>query len=82
MTIMLGVWCVFRILYITAIMHWRHEIVYVYWAYPITWAISSVIYLFYFLFSNWQDGFDPQPELPEHKHHHHLFHHHHHHHHR
>ena len=80
MTIMLGVWCVFRILYITAIMHWRHEIVYVYWAYPITWAISSVIYLFYFLFSNWQDGFDPQPELPEHKHHHHLFHHHHHHH--
>ena len=30
MTIMLGVWCVFRILYITAIMHWRHEIVYVY----------------------------------------------------
>ena len=81
MTIMLGVWCVFRILYITAIMHWRHEIVYVYWAYPITWAISSVIYLFYFLFSNWQDGFDPQPELPEHKHHHHLFHHHHHHHH-
>ena len=81
MTIMLGVWCVFRILYITAIMHWRHEIVYVYWAYPITWAISSVIYLFYFLFSNWQDGFDPQPELPEDKHHHHLFHHHHHHHH-
>ena len=80
MTIMLGVWCVFRILYITVIMHWRHEIVYVYWAYPITWAISSVIYLFYFLFSNWQDGFDPQPELPEHKHHHHLFHHHHHHH--
>ena len=74
MTIMLGVWCVFRILYITAIMHWRHEIVYVYWAYPITWAISSVIYLFYFLFSNWQDGFDPQPELPEHKHHHHHFH--------
>ena len=77
MTIMLGVWCVFRIFYITLMMQWRHEIIYVYWAYPITWAISSVIYLFYFLFSNWQNGFDPKPELPEHKHHHHfhLFHH-------
>ena len=53
-------------------MQWRHEIVYVYWAYPITWAISSVIYLFYFLLSNWQDGFDPQPEGEGHKHHHHF----------
>ena len=42
MSIMLGVWCVFRILYITVMMQWRHEIVYVYWAYPITWAISSM----------------------------------------
>ena len=72
MSIMLGVWCVFRILYITVMMQWRHEIVYVYWAYPITWAISSVIYLFYFLLSNWQDGFDPQPEGEGHKHHHHF----------
>ena len=77
MTIMLGVWCVFRIFFITLMMQWRHEIIYVYWAYPITWAISSVIYLFYFLFSNWQNGFDPKPEEPEGKHHHHfhLFHH-------
>ena len=72
MSFMLGVWCVFRILYITVMMQWRHEIVYVYWAYPITWAISSVIYLFYFLLSNWQDGFDPQPEGEGHKHHHHF----------
>ena len=72
MSIMLGVWCVFRILYITVMMQWRHEFVYVYWAYPITWAISSVIYLFYFLLSNWQDGFDPQPEGEGHKHHHHF----------
>ena len=35
-------------------------------------AISSVIYLFYFLLSNWQDGFDPQPEGEGHKHHHHF----------
>lgn len=60
MTIMLAVWCVLRIAYISVIMGIRHEIQYVYWAYPITWAISSVIYLFYYLFSDWIHGFDKQ----------------------
>ena len=39
-----------------------HQIVYVYWAYPLTWALSSVIYFLYFRFSHWQDGFDAKPE--------------------
>ena len=34
-------------------MHIFGEIVYIYWAYPLTWATSSVIYLVYFLFSDW-----------------------------
>lgn len=58
MCVMLSVWCVIRILYIMAVMHLTGEIGYIYWAYPITWAISSVIYLIYYLRSDWVHGFE------------------------
>ena len=58
MFIMLGVWCVFRILYITVAMKIDHNIVLLFWAYPITWTISSVIYLIYYKRSDWIHGFD------------------------
>ena len=61
MCIMLAVWCVLRIAYITIVMHYVHEIQYIYWAYPLTWSISSVIYLLYYLFSDWIHGFDKRP---------------------
>ena len=60
MLIMFSVWCVLRVAYIAVVMRLFGEIGYIYWAYPITWAISSVIYLFYFLFSDWIHGFDPK----------------------
>ena len=58
MFIMLAIWCVVRIIYITVVMHFVHEIKYIYWAYPLTWGLSSIIYLFYYLFSDWIHGFD------------------------
>lgn len=58
MVIMLSVWCVIRIVYIIAVMHITGEIRYIYWAYPLTWGISSVIYLIYYLFSDWVHGFE------------------------
>lgn len=58
MTVMLSVWCVLRILYITVIMQFVREIGMIYWAYPITWGISSVIYFLYYRFSDWIHGFD------------------------
>ena len=57
MVIMLSVWCLLRITYIMAVMYLTGEIGYIYWAYPITWAISSVIYLVYYLRSDWIHGF-------------------------
>lgn len=57
MTIMLLCWCVIRIAYITIVMRITHEIQYIFWAYPITWSLSSVIYLCYYLFSDWVHGF-------------------------
>lgn len=58
MFIMFSVWCVFRIIYITIVTHYFRNIELIYWAYPITWGISSVIYLFYYHFSDWIHGFD------------------------
>lgn len=58
MVIMLSVWCVLRITYITIIMNFVHEIQMIYWAYPITWGTSSVIYLIYYLKADWIHGFE------------------------
>ncbi len=58
MTIMLSVWCVLRIIYIITVMRIFGEIGYIYWAYPLTWTISSIIYLIYYLKSDWVHGFD------------------------
>lgn len=46
MTIMLSVWCVFRICYITAMVRLIPDITVIFTAYPVTWAISSVLFLF------------------------------------
>ena len=62
MTIMLVFWCVVRITYITTVMHFVHDIQYIYWAYPITWSLSSIVYFLYYHFSDWVHGFDKQPK--------------------
>lgn len=62
MFVMLSVWCVIRIIYIITVMHLTGEIGYIYWAYPLTWGISSVIYLIYYLKSDWVHGFDKTAE--------------------
>ena len=61
MTIMLSVWCIFRIGYIYAVMGLFGVIDYIYSAYPITWGISDIIYLIYYLKSDWANGFDSRP---------------------
>lgn len=58
MCVMLAVWCVIRIAYIILVMRLTGEIGYIYWAYPLTWGISSVIYLIYYLRSDWVHGFE------------------------
>ena len=46
MAIMLSVWCALRITYITVILRLIPDIHMLYWAYPLTWSISSVIFAF------------------------------------
>lgn len=53
MFVMLGVWCVLRVIYISVIMGITHDIANLFWAYPLTWTISSLIYAVNFLFFRW-----------------------------
>ena len=61
MVIMLLFWCVIRIAYIAIVMHFVHEIQYIYLAYPITWSLSSIVYFIYYHCSDWVHGFDRLP---------------------
>ena len=53
MFIMLGTWCIFRVAYIETVVHLHGSIALVFWAYPITWCMSSVLFLLYYRKSRW-----------------------------
>ena len=55
---MLACWCLFRVSYITVAVKYVNELTTVSWAYPITWTLSSIVFLIYFLKGNWIYGFD------------------------
>lgn len=73
---MLFSWCVVRITYITVMIHYFQRIEVVFTAYPLTWFISSVIFLIYFFKADWIHNFD-RLEARAHDGHHHHHHHHH-----
>ena len=58
MIVMLCVWCLFRVSYITVAVHFIPDIRVVFWAYPLTWSISSLIFLVLFLRGKWVYGFE------------------------
>ena len=58
MVTMLACWCLLRVTYITIAVRFVNELTTVSWAYPITWACSSVIFLVYFLTADWIHNFD------------------------
>lgn len=55
MLVMLGIWCVLRITYITVAMRLCHDIRLLFWAYPLTWTISAGIFFLYYRYSHWMD---------------------------
>lgn len=57
MLVMLLCWCAVRITYITAAVRFIPDIHVIFWAYPLTWTLSSIIFLIYFLKANWMHGF-------------------------
>lgn len=55
---MLASWCLLRITYITVTVHFIPKIQVIFWAYPLTWFISSTIFLIYFLKADWIHAFE------------------------
>ncbi len=53
MVIMLFVWCLFRIIYITGMVYLIPDITVLFTAYPVTWGISSLLFLFTLLHKDW-----------------------------
>lgn len=53
MAIMLCVWCLLRIAYITFMVSIFHDITVVYTAYPVTWSISCILFTWSLLRGHW-----------------------------
>jgi len=58
MVTMLVCWCLIRVSYITVAVKFVPELTTVSWAYPITWTLSSIVFLTYFLKADWIHNFD------------------------
>ncbi|MDY5908650.1 MAG: MATE family efflux transporter [Bullifex sp.] len=58
MFIMLGIWCVFRVSYLSVVLSFLHRVEVVYTVYPLTWSLSSVLFLIYFLRADWIHALD------------------------
>ena len=57
---MLACWCIFRVSYITVAVRLVNQLTTVSWAYPITWTLSSIVFLIYFLKADWIHTFDKE----------------------
>lgn len=58
MFVMLICWCIIRVTYITIIVHFVPSIDVIFWAYPLTWSLSSILFLIFYLKSDWIHGFE------------------------
>lgn len=58
MFVMMVCWCIIRVSYITIILKFIPSIKMIFWAYPITWMLSSITFLIFFLKSDWVHGLE------------------------
>lgn len=58
MFVMLACWCIIRITYITIAVRIFPVIQTIFWAYPITWSLSSIIFLIYYFKADWVHTFE------------------------
>ena len=65
MFVMLGVWCVLRVTYISIMVPIFRDIRVVFTAYPLTWSISSIIFLIIFLKTDWINNYKRKAERAE-----------------
>ena len=64
MFVMLGAWCVLRVTYISVVVPLVGESWVIFSAYPLTWTVSSIVFLLFYLKSDWIHGFDKKERAP------------------
>ncbi len=60
MAVMLSSWCLLRITYITVIVRIIPVVNVIFWAYPLTWSVSAVIFLIYYFRADWVHNFSKE----------------------
>ncbi len=55
---MLLCWCLIRVAYVTVAVHYFPVINTVYWAYPLTWGLSCIIFAYCYLKGDWLHTYD------------------------
>ena len=65
MFVMLGAWCVLRVAYISIVVPIVGESWVIFSAYPLTWTVSSVVFLIFYLKSDWIHGFDKKAAIEQ-----------------
>ena len=58
MVTMMVCWCLVRVSYITIAVRFVNHLTTVSWAYPLTWTLSSIIFLIYLVKADWIHNFD------------------------
>ena len=53
MLVLLGAWCIIRVIFVSIALHFSHDIMLIYIAYPLTWLISASIFLFLIIRGRW-----------------------------
>ena len=60
MLVMLICWCVIRVTYITVTVNLIKDIGVIFWAYPLTWTLSSIVFVIYYFKADWMHNFERQ----------------------
>ena len=63
MAVMLSSWCLLRITYITVIVRIIHSVNVIFWAYPLTWTVSVIVFIIYYNKADWINNFRRQEEV-------------------
>jgi len=58
MTTMLAFWCGVRVVYVTSILKIIPKFQMISWAYPLTWSLSSIVFLIILFRMDWSKAFD------------------------
>ena len=57
MLIMLSCWCIIRVIYVTTMTHFIPKIDVIFWAYPLTWFLSCILFAIFYFRSTWLKEF-------------------------